>query len=255
MPIFAYIWALWQTKIGKVIICIIIGYAIILLLGWWLLPIIAVLVAILLIGDLYSRKKSERFVKEEKLRQEKEHRKQLETTKTDLEDFMREHPMAVGNTCFNENRYRYRLYWLMYEYPEGRKVEVYQNKYFRLQFGIASDYDGMIIRITNISDVVILVDWASTEIYEDTVYIDGIKHNKYTSGGIIKPGDSTSKKLIPAFLLEMEREEKMFDRKNMDIFDIEYHLLLKITIEGNIRNYNFKVVSQKKVIEDLKLTS
>ena len=51
---FAIIWLLLNTKTGKIILGIIIGLVILSMVGWWMVPIIAALLGVLLIYEYYS---------------------------------------------------------------------------------------------------------------------------------------------------------------------------------------------------------
>lgn len=70
MKEFPFIWLLFNTRWGKIILGIAIGYAIISILGWWLIPIIAVLIGIALLYNYYEQK-----ALHTKLEQEKEKKK------------------------------------------------------------------------------------------------------------------------------------------------------------------------------------
>lgn len=51
---FAIIWLLLNTKTGKIILGVIIGLVILSMVGWWMVPIIAALLGVLLIYEYYS---------------------------------------------------------------------------------------------------------------------------------------------------------------------------------------------------------
>lgn len=51
MKDFPFIWLLFNTKTGKVILGLLIGYIIVRLVGWWMLPIIAAFIGAVLLYD------------------------------------------------------------------------------------------------------------------------------------------------------------------------------------------------------------
>ena len=55
MSAFPYLWLLFNTTLGRIILVIVVVYLIIRILGWWLIPIIAVIAAIILLYDYYSQ--------------------------------------------------------------------------------------------------------------------------------------------------------------------------------------------------------
>lgn len=56
MKDFPFIWLLFNTKTGKAILCVFIGYIIVRLVGWWLIPVIAAIIGAVLIYDYYYTK-------------------------------------------------------------------------------------------------------------------------------------------------------------------------------------------------------
>ena len=68
MAIAPFVWALWQTRTGRVLICLFLLYLVIGLLGWWFIPVV-----LLLIGGVWlqnrqdeqKRKKEQDKLKEE----------------------------------------------------------------------------------------------------------------------------------------------------------------------------------------------
>ncbi len=57
MNAFPYLWLLFNTTTGRFILGIFIVYLIIRIFGWWLVPIIAVIAAIILLHEYYSQQK------------------------------------------------------------------------------------------------------------------------------------------------------------------------------------------------------
>ena len=53
MKDFPFIWLLFNTKTGKVILGLLIGYIIVRLVGWWMIPIIAAIIGAVLLYDYF----------------------------------------------------------------------------------------------------------------------------------------------------------------------------------------------------------
>ena len=53
MKDFPFIWLLFNTKTGKVILGLLIGYIIVRLVGWWMIPIIAAFIGAVLLYDYF----------------------------------------------------------------------------------------------------------------------------------------------------------------------------------------------------------
>jgi len=51
MHFFPFIWLLFNSRIGQIILAVLIGFFLIYMLGWWLVPIIAALIALFLLMD------------------------------------------------------------------------------------------------------------------------------------------------------------------------------------------------------------
>ncbi len=57
MHVFPFIWLLFNTDFGRIILGLFVAYIIIYIFGWWLIPVIAVVVAIIFLYDYYSQQK------------------------------------------------------------------------------------------------------------------------------------------------------------------------------------------------------
>ena len=55
MSAFPYLWLLFNTTLGRIILGIVVVFLIIRILGWWLIPIISVIAAIILFSEYYSQ--------------------------------------------------------------------------------------------------------------------------------------------------------------------------------------------------------
>ena len=60
---FAFIWLFFNTKFGRFVLFVIAGYIVIRIASWWLVPIIAVLIAAVLFYDYYHRPKKSKKAK------------------------------------------------------------------------------------------------------------------------------------------------------------------------------------------------
>lgn len=54
---FPFIWLLFYTDIGKVILGLFVVFIIVSILGWWLIPVIATIIALILFYGYYTQKK------------------------------------------------------------------------------------------------------------------------------------------------------------------------------------------------------
>ena len=243
---FPYLWFLFYTKIGRIILGIIVALTIITIAGWWLIPIILVIIATIVFADSYDRIRiNKSLLKSEEKRQNQivqQNRKKIELYHQLKKDF----PQAVGDVEFSDSKERYDLYWLNIG-KGGKGKDVFENKYFRIEFGIAKDYSGLVVSITNNSDRDLFVDWRSFVINLSRVHIDGVVYVKYPDDKPLAPHETATKLLQPHKLYWGGEFKELFNTQEMKSNEVLYQVTFDIKDgDGEVRTFEFKLYAQHK---------
>ena len=109
---FPYLWFLFYTKIGRIILGIIIALTIITIAGWWLIPIILAIIAAFILQYGYDDiRNNKKFLKSAENRQKitaHQDQKKIEA----YHQFLKDYPQAVGDVVFKDTKRIYDLYYL-----------------------------------------------------------------------------------------------------------------------------------------------
>lgn len=242
----SFLWLLFNTKIGNIILAIIICYLVVTLMGWLLIPIILTIIALFLLADGYERIKFNKLhLKEAEIKREKVLLQNQNKKKAFLQR-LKDYPQVVGDVALDDSKKKYDLYWLCVG-KGGIGNDVFENKYFKIAFGIAKDYNGLIVSITNNSDKVIFVDWRSFVINSSSVHIDGVIYEKYPDDNYLPPCETATRLLQSHELLGGEKKCDLFDPKEMSRNDKIYQVIFKIKDgDGEVRIFQFKLRTQHK---------
>ena len=250
MAIAPFVWALWQTRTGRVLICLFLLYLVIGLLGWWFIPVV-----LLLIGGVWlqnrqdeqKRKKEQDKLKEEykrlppKLRNqllgyednkpwEPENKRELtwDMVVPKIEMVLKFHPDAVGDLVFHPIKDIYRIYWL-----EIKNENKSYRDLLRVKFGMSKDFMGMNVTITNMSDDVIEINWPSFKIDRSWVFIDHKNFILYKGEGKLEPGDKATKFIQSLkYRQEDDKFNRMFDLRAICKEEKTYHVTFSAIVDN-----------------------
>ena len=240
------LWLLFNTKIGRIILGILIGYIVVVIMGWWLIPIILVIIAIFVLADSYERLRFHKSLLKDAEKKQKLSILQDQKKKEAFHQHMKDYPKAVGDVSFDDSKRRYDLYWLRIG-KGGPGNDIFENKYFKIAFGIAKDYSGLIVSITNNCDKEILVDWRSFVINDSRVHIDGVVYVKYPDNTPLAPNETETRLLQSHNLFWGGKFKELFDPKEMNRADKTYYVTFNITDgDGEVRTFVFKPMTQHK---------
>lgn len=246
---FPYLWFLFYTEIGRFILGVLIILMIITILGWWVIPAILALIAAIVFAESYDRIRINKpLLKSAEKKQNQiiqQNQKKIETYHQLKKDF----PQAVGDVVFSDSKKRYNLYWLNIGKGEKGK-DVFENKHFIIKFGIAKDYSGLVVSITNNSDKDMFVDWQSFLINFSRVLIDGNECENYPHN---KPlaSHETATRLLQPYNPRLDRKlTNLFNPKEMVLNDVLYRVRFDIKDgEGEVRTFEFKLFTQHKAFK------
>lgn len=231
---FLIFWFFFKTKTGRVILGLAIIYAIISILKWWAILVVAVIAGLIILSLYLEGKKDKKAERANALHHKSDiHRIELtpEQKSEKTKEVKAKHPDAIN---YSSDSKESRFYWLTIGKGKNRKEE-FDNKIFKVKFTIAKDLCGMHVSITNTSKDVIEVDWRSFVINRSRVRIDGVVYASYESDGKLNPGESATK------LLQRNKDcfswgvEKLFDLNEIDKKEIKYDITFDIIDENNMR--------------------
>ena len=159
MAVTPYIWLLWNTKTGKVIIILIIIYLVvgimINMLGWWTLLILALCIAAI----VYSWVRDS--IRMKKYREKSQ--KSKEKAAAEWRELRKRHPRTARfwETLTGKNVYYY--FWLVIG-KAAKRPEYYYNGIFNTRFEIEQDFKGIIMKISNPTGQSLEIDWDSFKV-------------------------------------------------------------------------------------------
>lgn len=141
--------------------------------------------------------------------------------------------------------------------PKAYKVSLYKgltntrtNKFednlISISFKISDDFRGFVVNIRNVSNQKIFINWASSTISDNRVYIDEVPYSDYMSLGKLRPGIGVSKMLRERPLLRFFSKEDVL-RQNMHLTNnAAYVIRIPITLEsGKKIRYKFPIVTER----------
>lgn len=228
MALTPYIWALWQTKTGKVIIsCILIyfiGGVIIKLLRWWTIPAVLLFAGLIWLGIyLDNRKRAKVIEKSEK-------------------EFARLREIEACTKKCNKRIDKQANWFHLVIGKTGNRPEEFSNNLFTIKFVITDDFYGLRVNIRNKSDKDIDVKWESFTINNSKVHINGTVYVNYDKGGLLRPDENTYKILQPHKLYFGGKFTPLFNPKEMMKKEVRYDLSFDvIDNEGIRRTYVFNL--------------
>ena len=243
---FPYLWFLFYTKIGRIILGIIIALMIITIAGWWLIPIILAIIAAFILqygyDDIRNNKKLLKSAENRQKISAHQDQKKIEA----YHQFLKDYPQAVGDVVFKDTKRIYDLYYLRIGKGEQGK-DVFENKFFRIEFGIAKDYSGLVVSITNNSDKDLFVDWRSFVINLSRVHIDGVVYVKYPDDKPLAPHETSTKLLQSHKLYWGGKFKELFNTQEMKSNEVLYQVTFDIKDgDGEVRTFEFKLYALHK---------
>ena len=215
MKDFPIIWLLFNTKVGRILLGVLIVYVIVYLVGWWLVPIIIAFVAAVLLQDYFSRlsdNKNALKIAKEYFELQKQHQQEREN---EYQKILDAHPTALDVVEESKLYMTHHLYWLAIGKAKQR-IDVFENDFIKIGFAIAEDRCGVIVSITNISDSTISIDWPSFVINRSRVHIDGVIYLDYPKDEKLEPNETVTKLLQPHKLYFNGKFQEMFDLKKIN---------------------------------------
>ena len=232
MKDFPIIWLLFNTKLGRILLGILIVYVIVSMLGWWLVPIIIALIGAILLYEYYSNLEINRiYIKT--TNENRELQKQLKQKKIkEYQKMLVAHPTALKVEEVSNLYLTHHLYWLTIGKSRER-TEVFENEFIKICFGIAEDRCGIIVTITNICDRTININWPSFVINRSRVHIDGVIYLDYQTYEELSPNETVTKLLQPHKLYFGGEFKEMFDLNKINEREIRYDVNFNIKCGGN----------------------
>lgn len=119
MKDFPFIWLLFYTKTGKVILGLLIGYIIVRIVGWWMIPIIAAFIGAVLLYDY--------FFTQPRLNKKHRNSNKIELV-IGICFFVFALIFVVGMISYNNRTYEHNYYPSQYE-PTNTKKEIEDDTY------------------------------------------------------------------------------------------------------------------------------
>ena len=141
--------------------------------------------------------------------------------------------------------------------PKAYKVNLYKgltntntNKFednlISISFKISDDFRGFVVNIRNVSNQKIFINWASSTISDNRVYIDEVPYSDYMSLGKLRPGISVSKMLRERPLLRFFSREDVLCQNMHLTNNAAYVIRIPITLEsGKKIRYKFPIVTDR----------
>lgn len=272
MKDFPIIYLLVYTKIGRVILGILVVFVLIYIFEWWIIPIVAGLIGLVWLNIYWEnrkeRKEAEKRELEEKRRaylvnafeQERLHnmyaakvkkeikqklKKRLspEGVKKEFSKTMEKHPGAISDITMENDYPIHRVYWL----DACKKTGIKHDDIFDVKFTMHRDCKGMMVSITNKSDGNIDVNWSWFMINRQRVVIDGVDYDEYCEKGIIEPGNTVTKMVQP-FNYEDGQLVNMFDLEKIKRELFIYSVSFKVKYGKKERTFTYNISTKLKII-------
>lgn len=250
MPVFVYIWALWQTDVGKVIICLLVGYFLIYLFGWWIIPIVIVFGLLFWLYIYLEERQEQKEIEKEEVKRILHSMNTNTPSKKANKKVNKGFSSSSGksvlkNEPVDNRRYQYKLVIG----KSGNRPEEFDNKTFKVRFEMARDFCGIKVTITNNSTEPIEIIWPSFVINKSRVHIDGIVYVNYIGSGVLAPGETACKLIQPHKLYWNHKFEKMFDEKEMREGEVRYDVWFDVKDNKMMsKTYIYNLYTMKEVV-------
>lgn len=240
MSVVPYIYAIWHSSgLGKAIIIILliflVGYSLIAALGWWaLLPIGGFILSIVL-GFCVSEWKEENKRKKEQKREQQ----RLANKITEQEKLKESHPTAVQFEYTDKYGHPSMGFcWLVFG-KTGRRPEVFENQFFRIQCALSPDFEAIFVSIKNYSKGPINIDYKTFTLNNERISVD--KTNDY-----LEPQEEATWSLRPyrhgGLSVYLGKQEIV---KNEMRCDIRFSIMFE---DKTIKSFVFNMYTQTKVV-------
>jgi hypothetical protein len=134
--------------------------------------------------------------------------------------------------------------FFIYKGMTNTKTSSFQDDMINIVFRVSEDFRGIVIEIKNLSRDSFYINWASTTISDNHVYIDDVSHSDYMSLGKLHPGESVTKTLREKSLTRLFFDDDILRQDFKLTNKAAYVVRIPITLEsGKKIRYKFPIAT------------
>ena len=133
-----------------------------------------------------------------------------------------------------------------YKGLKSTKSNSYQDELISIKFKISEDFRGIVVTIINNSYQNCYINWISSTISDNHVYIDDVPYHEYMSLGKLRPGECVSKTLRERSFVRWFYDDDILRQNGHLTNNAAYVVRIPITLEnGKKIRYKFPIVTQR----------